>query len=168
MTVRDDRDWRRLRTALGDPGWASDERFASASGRVGARAEIDTRLSEWTSTRSPHEVAAALQQAGVPAGFMQRPDAYERDPQFQARGFLRTFEQPGLAPLRIENAPFRSERIPVPASSPAPEAGAQTREICAQLLGIDDETVDRLLEAGALEEPQPAPGVPSVIIGPRS
>ena len=160
VTVRDDRDWRRLRTALGDPGWASDESFSSASGRLSARAEIDTRLSEWTGTRSPREVAAVLQQAGVPAGFMQRPDEYERDPQFQARGFLRTFEQPGLAPMRIENAPFRSERIPVPAGSPAPEAGAQTREICAQLLGIDDETVDRLLEAGALEEPRPAPGVP--------
>ena len=157
VTVRDDEDWRRLRAAIGDPGWAADDAFARAAGRAAGRSEIDARLSAWTRTRPPREVATLLQRAGVPAGFMQRPDEYERDPQFQAREFLRTFAQPGLAPLRIENAPFRSERTPVPASAPAPDAGAHTREICAQLLGMDDDAVDRLLEAGVLEEPQPAP-----------
>ena len=84
---------------------------------------------------------------------MQRPDEYEDDPQFGARDFLRTFEQPGLAPLRIEHAPFRSERIPAPANPPAPEPGEHTREICTSLIGMDDDEVEQLLVAGALEEP---------------
>lgn len=158
VTVRDDEDWRRLRTAIGDPGWAANDAFAHAAGRAAGRPEIDARLSAWTRTLPPREVAELLQRAGIPAGFMQRPDEYERDPQFVARGFLRTFEQPGLAPMRIENAPFRSERIPAPPIAPAPDAGAHTREICAQLLEMDDDAIDRLLEAGALEEPEAAPG----------
>lgn len=153
VTVRDDDEWLRLRFALADPGWAADAELATANGRVGRRLEIDAYLTAWTSGRSPREVAAVLQRAGVPAGFMQRTDEYEDDPQFQARDFLRTFEQPGLPPLRIENSPLRSERIPAPADAPAPEPGEHTRAICTRLLGIDEDMVDRLVAAGALEEP---------------
>ena len=153
VTVRDDEEWRRVRVVLGDPAWAAGAELATANGRRAHWRELDARLSAWTSARSPREVAALLQRAGVPAGFMQRPDEYEDDPQFEARDFLRTFEQPGLAPLRIEHGPFRSERIPAPANSPAPEPGAHTRAICTELLGMDEEAVDRLLVAGVLDEP---------------
>lgn len=155
VTVRDDDDWRRLRRALGDPGWAAGAALASAGGRVAHRFRIDAELSAWTRARPAREVAALLQRAGVPAGFMQRPEEYEDDPQFQARDFLRTFEQPGLAPMRIEHAPFRSERIPPPPNLRAPEQGEHTLEICARLLDMDEHDVDRLLLAGALEGPRP-------------
>jgi crotonobetainyl-CoA:carnitine CoA-transferase CaiB-like acyl-CoA transferase len=153
VTVRDDHDWGCLRDALGDPEWASGAELATARGRVAHRREIDEQLSAWTRMRSPREVAAVLQRAGVPAGFMQRPEEYEDDPQLQARDFLRTFAQPGLAPLRIENAPFRSESIGVPASRRAPETGEHTREICTEMLGLADQEVERLLASGVLEEP---------------
>jgi len=86
-------------------------------------------------------------------GFMQRAAEYEDDPQLRARDFLRTFEQPGLEPMAIEHTPFRSELIPAPANSPAPEPGQHTREICTGLLGMDRDDVDRLLASGVLEEP---------------
>jgi hypothetical protein len=42
---------------------------------------------------------------------MRRAAEYEDDPQLQARDFLRTFEQPGLAPMAIEDARFaRADR----------------------------------------------------------
>ena len=102
-------------------------------------------------------MTATLQAAGVPAGFMQRAAEYEDDPQLQARDFLRTFEQPGLEPMAIEHAPFRSELIPAPANMPAPEPGEHTREICTGLLGMDPDDVDRLVASGVLEEPVAEP-----------
>jgi crotonobetainyl-CoA:carnitine CoA-transferase CaiB-like acyl-CoA transferase len=152
VTVRDDEDWRRLRAALGDPAWAAGEELATASRRVARRAELDARLAAWTGVRPPREVAAALQAAGVPAGFMQRADEYERDPQLQARDFFRVLEQPGQDPIMVDNAPFRSERIPEPPPSRAPELGEHTREVCRELLGMDAPELDRLVAAGALEE----------------
>ena len=149
VTVRDDGDWGRLRDAL---GWAADPRCDGAAARLAHRAELDRRLGAWTSERSPREVTRLLQHAGVPAGFMQRPDEYEHDPQLQARDFLRSFEQPGLEPRRIENAPFRSEQIAAPPAAVAPEPGAHTREICAQLLGMTDAAVEALVKAGVLED----------------
>ncbi len=157
VTVRDDEDWHRLRTALGDPAWAAGEELATATGRIALRAEIDQHLAAWIRRRSPREVTAALQDAGVPAGFMQRPAEFEDDPQLHARDFFRVLEQPGLEPRAVDNAPFRSQRIPAPPSVPAPEPGEHTREICAELLGIQAEEIDRLIARGALEEPAPAP-----------
>ena len=164
VTVRDDDDWRRLRGALGDPDWAADEDLATMARRLARRADIDEHLTAWTRERPPREATATLQDAGVPAGFMQRAADYEDDAQLQARGFLRTFEQPGLEPMRIENAPFRSERIPLPANSPAPEPGEHTREICTGLLGMDADEVDRLIADGVLEEPVQSadPGPPAL------
>jgi crotonobetainyl-CoA:carnitine CoA-transferase CaiB-like acyl-CoA transferase len=157
VTVRDDDDWRRLRSALGDPEWAAGEDLATTTGRLARRTEIDERLTAWTRERPPREVTATLQGAGVPAGFMQRAAEYEDDPQLQARNFLRTFQQPGLEPMAIEHAPFRSELIPAPADAPAPEPGQHTREICTGLLGMDPDDLDRLVASGVLEEPVQSP-----------
>jgi crotonobetainyl-CoA:carnitine CoA-transferase CaiB-like acyl-CoA transferase len=157
VTVRDDDDWRRLRSALGDPEWAAGEDLATTTGRLARRTEIDERLTAWTRERPPREVTATLQGAGVPAGFMQRAAEYEDDPQLQARNFLRTFQQPGLEPMAIEHAPFRSELIPAPANAPAPEPGQHTREICTGLLSMDPDDVDRLVASGVLEEAVQSP-----------
>jgi crotonobetainyl-CoA:carnitine CoA-transferase CaiB-like acyl-CoA transferase len=158
VTVRDDDDWRRLRSALGDPHWAAGEDLATTTGRLARRAEIDEHLTAWTRERPPREVTATLQAAGIPAGFMQRAAEYEDDPQLRARAFLRTFEQPGLEPMAIEHTPFRSDLIPAPANAPAPEPGEHTREICTGLLGMDPDDVDRLVAKGVLEEPVQSPG----------
>ena len=102
-------------------------------------------------------MTATLQAAGVPAGFMQRPDEFEHDPQLQARDFLGMLEQPGLEPRAVDNAPFRSQRIPAPAKIPAPEPGEHTREICTGLLGLMTDEVDRLIASAVLEEPARSP-----------
>ena len=129
VSVRDDEDRRRLEVVLGDED-----------------------LSTWTRARPPREVAATLQAAGVPAGFMQRADEYEDDPQLQARDFFRVLQQPGLEPMTVDNAPFRSERIPEPQCAPAPELGEHTREVCAELLGMSAAEIERLIVSGALED----------------
>jgi crotonobetainyl-CoA:carnitine CoA-transferase CaiB-like acyl-CoA transferase len=84
---------------------------------------------------------------------MHRAAEYEDDPQLQARDFFRAFEQPGLDPVVIENAPFTSLRIPAPENTPAPAVGQHTREICVDLLGMDADDVEHLLAQGALEAP---------------
>jgi crotonobetainyl-CoA:carnitine CoA-transferase CaiB-like acyl-CoA transferase len=153
ITVRDDADWKRLRRALGDPAWAAEPAFATAAGRLARRRELDARLAAWTRGRGPREVAEILQAERVPAGFMQRGEEYERDRQLRARDFFATFEQPGLEPRTIERAPFRSQQIPLPALAPAPAPGEHTREVCGQVLGMSEQEIERLLAAGALEEP---------------
>ena len=153
ITVRDDEDWRRLRRALAEPAWAADPELEREPNRMRRRAEVDAHLAQWTRRHSPRAVTEILQAAGVPAAFMQRGDEYERDPQLLARDFFAALKQPGLEPRTIERAPFHSERIPDPQPAPAPALGEQTREVCMELLGMGEDQIERLIAAGALEEP---------------
>ena len=153
ITVRDDEDWGRLRRALAEPAWAADPELKREPHRLRRRAEIDAHLAQWTRRHSPRAVTEILQAAGVPAGFMQRGEEYERDPQLLSREFFAAFEQPGLEPRTIERAPFHSQRIPDPQPAPAPELGEHTREVCSELLGMGEDQIERLIAAGALEEP---------------
>ena len=98
-----------------------------------------------------------LQEAGVPAAMMMRPDDHEQDPHLLSREVWREMHQPGLGLVRLENGPFRSRSIPPVRVSPAPEHGEHTREICATVLGLSEPEIEALFAAGVLEEPLPVP-----------
>jgi crotonobetainyl-CoA:carnitine CoA-transferase CaiB-like acyl-CoA transferase len=153
VTVRHDDDWRALRRALGDPDWARRPDLDSAEGRIAARTEIDDHLAAWTRTRTDREVTETLQAAGVPAGFMAYPEDMTTDPHYVARGFPQDVDQLGVGPMVLEGPAFAATGMPSPRATPAPALGEHTREICRDVLGLDDAAVDALVAGGALEEP---------------
>ncbi|SHN17047.1 CaiB/BaiF CoA transferase family protein [Cryptosporangium aurantiacum] len=162
ITVRTDDDWQRLCGVLGRLDWAADPALATAAGRIAAREKLDAQLAEWTATLAPREVMALLQDAGVPAGAMQRLTEYPADPQLAARGFLRPVTHPFIGhEFLTEAGPARFEHVAEPELRPAPLAGQHTREIARELLGLDDARIEALLAAGVLEESEISEGEPS-------
>jgi crotonobetainyl-CoA:carnitine CoA-transferase CaiB-like acyl-CoA transferase len=154
ISIRDDDDWVKLSTVI-DPALAGDPRFALGVDRRNHAEHIHKRLSEWTSNRPPVEVQNVLQQAGVPAGRMQRVTEFLDDPHFVARQYLKTLDQPEIGSVVVENAPFFAERIPPPEIRPAPMLGEHTREVMTGLLGMSDSEVSELVGQGVLEESDP-------------
>jgi crotonobetainyl-CoA:carnitine CoA-transferase CaiB-like acyl-CoA transferase len=152
ITVRDDDDWRRFRAAIGDPDWTRAREYVTAHGRIEARAEIDRRVIEWTSSHTDREVAGELQRAGVPAGFMMYASDMPTDPHLLARGYPRPVEQPGVGPMIFEGPAFHATSIAEPLVAPAPALGEHTREICRTILQIEDAQVSQLVADGVLEE----------------
>jgi crotonobetainyl-CoA:carnitine CoA-transferase CaiB-like acyl-CoA transferase len=153
VTVRSDDDWGRLVDALGQPSWALDPALATRHGRLAWRETIDGALGEWTMNRAPREVAKILQEAGVPAGMMERITDQLEDPHLVERGFFFRFAQPGMdTDVITEGGPCRARRLPEPELRPAPFHGQHTREVCRQLLDMTDAEVDALVERGVLEE----------------
>lgn len=152
ITVRDDDDWRRLRTALGDPAWARERAYDTAAGRLAAQDALDAALAEWCSARSKADVAATLQRHGVPCGPMLTGSDQLDDPHFAARGYPRWIEQQDLGRIAFEGPCFRGSAMTDVDIRQAPRLGEHTREICRELLGLPDAEVERLLAAGALEE----------------
>ena len=157
ICVRDDDDWVALCKAMGNPAWASGERWTSAAGRLAGRAELNGLVDAWTATQSPLEVARACQEHGVPAGPMLYPYELLADGHLAQRGFLANFDQPGAGRLTVEGAAFRaSDMAPVHVEA-APLLGEHTREICVDVLGMDPAEVERLVADGVLEvAPEPA------------
>lgn len=153
VDIRGDEGFSRLCGVLGRADLASDPGLAGAAGRVAHRAVLDAAVEEWTRRHPPRTAMRLLQQAGVPAGMMQRVSDYPDDPHLQARRFFQRMEQPGLdEPMPTENAPARFRRVADPDIRPAPFPGQHTRELAARLLGLDDSEVDDLVAAGVLEE----------------
>ena len=153
ITVRNDDEWRALRGALGDPPWASTADYTTAAGRLAAADTIDAELAAWTAERTDHEVMAALQAVGVPAGAMLYASDTAADPQLAARNYLRTVDQPPYGTITLEGQSFTASGMPEPLVFNAPALGEHTREICQQILGMTDGEIDALIAEGALEEP---------------
>ena len=114
---------------------------------------LSADLAAWTRTHAPLQVAVIMQAHGIAAGPMKRPDDVYEDPQLQVRQVFSEMTHPLLEfGLPTESGPARYRNIPPAAQRPAPLPGADTREICRDILGMDDEAIDRQIAGGVLFE----------------
>ncbi|SON63027.1 putative CoA-transferase [Mycobacterium simulans] len=154
ISIRSDNEWRCATSVFGQSELADDPRFATGESRIAHRAELVTLVSAWTSTRSPVQVAEALQSAGVPAGPMNRPPDILEDPQLIERKLLADMVHPLITrPLPAETGPAPFRQIPPAPQRPAPQPGQDTWEICRRLLGMSPKETARLIARGALFGP---------------
>ncbi len=153
INVRNDADWRALRVAMNDPPWARNPRFETAVGRLAAQDEIDRHVGEWTQARSRADVAEILQAQHVPAGPMLTAGDQLDDPHFIARGYARPVDQQDVGPLLFEGPAFVGSGMQDVNNLQATRLGEHTREICLELLDMDETEIDRLMADGALEGP---------------
>ncbi|HEX7824738.1 MAG TPA: CaiB/BaiF CoA-transferase family protein, partial [Mycobacterium sp.] len=162
LTVVDDDAIHAVYPCAGDDEWcvisvrSEEDRIAVAkvigvSELSSGSAELVDAVSAWTTSRDKGDVVAAMQDAGVPAGPMNRAVDVLVDPQVTLRRLYTEMVHPLLeAPLTAEThcAPFR--HIPDPTLRPAPMPGENTREIARTLLGLDDAETERLIADGVL------------------
>ncbi|MUL63853.1 CoA transferase [Mycobacterium sp. CBMA 234] len=160
VTVRDDADWAALREVTGRPDLSADAELASRAGRDRHRGRIDEAVRAWTSERTGADAMAQLQAAGVPAGaVLHAAEVPTWDYYVERRAFREELHPHGAAPFMMENVQIHAELIADPPLGQAPLLGEQTREIAAELLGLDNERIDDLIARGVLEVP--AASVPS-------
>ncbi|TAM65788.1 CoA transferase [Mycobacterium sp.] len=158
IAVRDDDDWRRLTAATGLP---DDPARRGYAGRASERARIEEQLAAWTAQHDPVDVEEKLQAVGVPAAAMVRLPEELIHPQLVARDSFHTLDHPMLQrPIPASARIARFSSIPDPAQRPAPTPGEQTREICASLLRMKTDKIDRLVTAGVLQPPPDDPASP--------
>ena len=127
--------------------------------RAGSRAarELDAKLAEWTATQPKRELAALLQQHGVPAGPVFTGTDQLDDPHFQAWRYAREVEVPDLGRMSLEGPCWSASAMADADVRPPPRLGEHTREIARRLLGLSDAEIEKLIAAGALEDPPPPP-----------
>ncbi|WP_236984326.1 MULTISPECIES: CaiB/BaiF CoA-transferase family protein [Mycobacterium] len=151
IAVRDDVDWRALAAVTGLP---DDPALSTFAGRAAQRERIEERLAGWTAAHDPVDVEEKLQAVGVPAAAMVRLPDELTHPQLVARDSFHTLDHPLLrSPIPASARIARFSTIPDPELRPAPAPGEHTREICASLLHLDADEIDRLVDAGVLQPP---------------
>ena len=126
--------------------WASDERSATNPQRVKHRAVLIPLLRQATVMRTTHEWIAALEQAGVPCGPINRLDEVFADPHVQARGVR--IEMTGKVPL-VAN-PMRFSETPVRYEKAPPALGQHSDEVLGEWLALNDDEIAGLRAQGIL------------------
>jgi crotonobetainyl-CoA:carnitine CoA-transferase CaiB-like acyl-CoA transferase len=150
IDVTDEGEWQRFRDALGRPAWAGDARYATREGRLAAAATLDAHVEAWTSERSPGEVEARLQAAGVPAAAVRAADEVPADPHLRARGFFHTIDQPVLGALEYPGLTIHLSDTPGAIRRHAPMLGQDNAYVLGELLGLSAAEIARLAEDGVL------------------
>ena len=149
LTVFDDADWLALRATMGDPGWAADERLATAAGRRRHHDELDARLAEWTVTRDRDELAAELQAAGMAAGPVLDDAEVLADAHLGHRGFFRENGSPEVGRHRYPGHLWRWTGPPL-AWLPLCRFGADNNHVWRDVAGLDEASIAQLERDGHL------------------
>jgi benzylsuccinate CoA-transferase BbsF subunit len=146
ISVRNDADWEALRRVIGEPAWAADARYATILCRKAHEAEIEARLAEWTRQRSPREVMATLQAAGVPAAVVNTMADLYSDPQLEYRGYWHAVPHPALGNFHYEDSGFVFSDTPAEFTRPSPCLGEHNHYVFCDLLGVPEAEFEALVE----------------------
>ncbi len=85
IAANQDSVFRRLAAAMGTPGLASSDAYATHQARGRHQQQLDALVADWTSRHTADEVTRVLDDAGVPVGRIFRAEEMLADPHFAAR-----------------------------------------------------------------------------------
>jgi len=144
-----DSHWRLLADLIGQPELAEHESFATRDARAANRDVCDMLLGGWLAERTRDEAVQALRRLGLPVAKVQTFDEVVNDPHVIARDMLQPTTQYDGHTVDIVAPPLKFSRTPTQIRTAAPALGEHTQEILDDL-GIDQETIDKLRQAGVL------------------
>ena len=144
IAVGNDRQFAKLAEIAGHAEWANDPRFATNAARVANRAAIIALLSEAIGKQSADYWFAKLEEAGIPAGPINRISEALSDVQAQHRQMIRT-----IAGVPLVGSPVRMDGERADAGLPPPLLGEHTAEVLA-MLALDPSEIERLRAANVV------------------
>lgn len=143
IACENDDEWQRLAKAIGID---ADDRFNHAASRKRHEHELDALISSRTQTLDKHGLAQMLAGLQIPAAAVLAPDEVVSDPILRARGHMVPIDHPEAGRAFQSTLPARFSRSHIPPAKPAPLQGQHSLEVFRELLGMDEETFERLCE----------------------
>lgn len=152
IALGNDRQFRDLVHVLGLLDMAEDPRFATSASRSDNReamfARINPAIAQWKSD----DLLAALEAAKLPCGKINTiPEALVQ-PQTVARELVQEIARDDGTPVRFVGFPAKLSASPATYRLAPPRSGQDTRAVLGEVLGLSDEQIDALAEAGVLAE----------------
>ena len=147
IAVAQDDEWQGLCRVLDRPDWAQDSRLAGALGRWHLRGELDRLLSGMTAAWDSHQLMAALQAEGVPAGAVLDSKDLLFNPHLMERRFYEVVSHhpsTQMPPLPYAGRPWKLSETPQVAPRAAPLMGEHNDLVFRDLLGMSASEVQGL------------------------
>ncbi len=144
ISVASDGEWQALCRALGNPPWASDEKFSTTTGRLANQDELDKYVEEWTCCHDNYEAMYILQNEGVAAGpVIDQRDAYH-DAQLQCRGFFEIVRHREAGTHLYPGMLFKMNKTPLSIRKPPPCLGEHNDYVFKEVMGMSDNEIAEL------------------------
>ena len=150
IACRDDRDIALLAKVLDEPALTAD-RFATLSQRLAAADELDSLIAAASANHDARALAVDLAEAGVPASVVKSPpERIDGDPDLAVLGLFPRVVHPEMGPVHVEGVPMRFSATNWEISQAAPTLGQHNREILGELLGHNDDELERWAQRGVI------------------
>lgn len=152
-----DNIWDQFCILLDVPEAAADPRFMYPASRTRNHAALEPLLNEAFKKRTTAEWLPELEALNIPCGPMNTIPEVAEYPQIKHRGMLQEVASERGNKLTISNHPVKFSRSDAGIRGGPPTIGADTRDVLAELLGLDEAAVDAEFARGAAVVPQDLP-----------
>jgi len=145
IAVGNDKEWAALCRAMGNPAWATDERFADQFSRWKHQDQLDVLIGEWTAQHTHYEVMDILQKEGVAAVPAFSNEELFNDPHCKDRECFVSVNHPEEGEMYVVAPPWKFSETPAKVTSAAPLLGQHNEYVFGELLGIPKDEISRLV-----------------------
>lgn len=155
----------RIAAAIGQPGLATDERYATSAGRQRHFREIDCHIEAWTGERTVEACVATLMPLGVACGPILDVEQLPQEPNLVHRRSVRMLDDPLTGGrIAVPASPLRGSACGgiAPSAIPARDAG---RTRVHAILAARNSSPPAFVQGNAPSELRPLAGVRVVEIG---
>ncbi|MCH8136950.1 MAG: CoA transferase [Proteobacteria bacterium] len=145
IAANQDTVFARLCEAMNKPELLSDGRFDTHTARGSNMEVLDGIINDWCSKRTIAEVAALMEEHGVPAGKIYRAPDMLSDPQFIARDSIVDVPTEQWPNLKMQNVFPKMSKTQGEIRWPGAETlGEHNKEVYEGLLGFNEEELKEL------------------------
>ena len=166
LSVKKEKEWQGLCTALGQPDLIADPRFADPIVRHRNQDELDRTISAWCREQGQEEVVAALHSHDVPAAPVLDAGQLIADPHLRARGLFEQVEHPrasGLGKREYLGRGWWLADADVQIRGPAPDMGEANEFVLGQMLGLTTDDIAQLRGDDIVGEELSGASTPNVL-----
>ncbi len=151
IEVGTDEEWQALVAAMGNPAWAQEERFTTLVGRIEHKADLDSRIGEWTRGFTPRLLMNTLQKAGTPAGIVASGEDLYYDIHLRSRpGAIVSIDHKDLGVIDYKGVNVHLSETPGWAGDANPVRGQDNMYVFMGILGLDHDQIAQLASTGTI------------------
>ncbi len=146
IAVGNDAIWSRFCKAVDLESLIDDERFNVNPKRNENYDELRPLIAEAMKRKTINEWRVLLDESGVPNGPINSIDMVLEDEQVKARDMILEVNHPIAGNLKMPGIPIKMSKTPGEILTPAPMLGQHSDEILKELVGLDNEQIEKLRE----------------------
>jgi benzylsuccinate CoA-transferase BbsF subunit len=150
IVVANEEEWQKFCQGVGQPGLATDARFATLVDRKKNEDALEALITAWTETQTAEDATRKLQAVGIAAYPAVTNKELAEDKHLQERGYFVELPHPEVGVRRHAGVPWVFSDTPCNVRKPAPCAGQDTDTVLQRVLGYSTDEIAALHAKGVL------------------